>query len=120
MEANPVSILEALACGTPVVAPHVGSIPDTVTNGRTGYLVAPHQVAPLAERIEELLLDGPKRGAMGREGRVSVLANASLRRMVDGYQDLVEYLFEQRVPPLTQSERTLRAFSRAELEPAGV
>lgn len=93
MEANPVSILEAMACGVPVVAPRVGSIPDTVSDGLTGYLVEPHEASPLAARIEELLLDGPRRREMGREGRVSVLANASLSRMVDGYQDLIEFLY---------------------------
>ncbi len=103
MEANPVSILESLACGTPVVAPRVGSIPDSVTDARTGYLVEPHQAAPLATRIEELLLDGPLRKAMGCEGRSFVLTNASLRRMVEGYQGLIEFLFDRR---LAGSEKT--------------
>lgn len=97
MEANPVSILESLACGTPVVAPRVGSIPDSVSDGRTGYLVDPHQVEPLAARIEEILLDGPLRQAMGCEGRSFVLTNASLRRMVEGYQNLIELLFHGRL-----------------------
>lgn len=96
MEANPVSILEALACGVPVVAPRVGSIPDSVSDEITGYLVEPHQAEPLATRIEELLLDGPRRRTMGQEGRIFVLANASLSRMVEGYQDLIEFLYARR------------------------
>ncbi len=40
MEANPASTLEAGACGLPVVAPNVGSLPDTVIHGETGLLVA--------------------------------------------------------------------------------
>ena len=40
-EANPVSILEAAATGKPIVATRVGSIPETVLDGVTGYLVDP-------------------------------------------------------------------------------
>jgi glycosyltransferase involved in cell wall biosynthesis len=108
MEANPVSILEAMACGVPVVAPRVGSIPDTVADGLTGYLVEPNRAAPLAERLEELLLDGPRRRAMGQEGRISVLANASLSRMVEGYQDLIEFLYARRLGAKPSGNRPLR------------
>ena len=41
MEANPVSILEAMAAGKPVVATRVGSIDKAVEEGRSGYLVTP-------------------------------------------------------------------------------
>ncbi len=43
MEANPISILEAMAAEKPVVATRVGSIEQTVTDGKTGYLVPPGQ-----------------------------------------------------------------------------
>ena len=43
MEANPASILEAMACEKPVVATRVGSVPETVLDGRTGYLVPPRR-----------------------------------------------------------------------------
>ena len=36
-EANPVSILEGLSCGKPVVATRVGSVPETVIDGENGY-----------------------------------------------------------------------------------
>lgn len=119
MEANPVSILEAMACGVPVVAPRVGSIPDTVSDGLTGYLVEPHQASPLAERIEELLLDGPRRREMGREGRVFVLANASLSRMVEGYQDLIEFLYARRADSASTA-KVKKPTQRARRETAAV
>ena len=55
MEANPVSILEALACGKPVVATRVGSIRRDVEDGANGYLVPAGDEAELAARLANLL-----------------------------------------------------------------
>ena len=49
------TLLEAMACGTPVVASRVGGIPEIVTHGQTGYLVEPGDVEQLGQRIAELL-----------------------------------------------------------------
>lgn len=64
MEANPVSILEAMAAGLPVVAPRVGSIDESVSEGVTGYLTEPNCVEPVAERLVELL-ENPARSDHG-------------------------------------------------------
>jgi glycosyltransferase involved in cell wall biosynthesis len=93
MEANPVSILEGLACGKPVVAPRVGSIPETVHDGQNGYLVEPHSVEHLAARTTELLLNPGLARQLGRAGRETVVSDWSLERMVNGYQDLVHFIY---------------------------
>lgn len=90
MEANPVSILEGLACGKPVVAPRVGSIPETVHHGENGFLVDPNDPEQLADGIEKLLTDPALARQMGKIGRNSVVADWSLERMVNGYQDLIQ------------------------------
>jgi glycosyltransferase involved in cell wall biosynthesis len=54
----PNTIMESLACGTPVVAFAIGGIPDLAEHGVTGYLAAPHDPHALAEGIA-LLLDNP-------------------------------------------------------------
>lgn len=96
MEANPVSILEALASEKPVVATRVGSVPETVLEGQTGYLVPPGDAAALAARVVELLSDSERAQAMGRAGREQVLLNWSVQRMVEGYQDLIAGLYREK------------------------
>jgi glycosyltransferase involved in cell wall biosynthesis len=84
MEANPVSILEAMSVGRPVVATNVGSIYEAVTEGQTGFLVPAGDVAQLAGRVLELLSNPLKCGAMGAAARESVVNCWSIEAMVQG------------------------------------
>jgi len=68
-EGLPVSILEAMACGKPVVATRHRGCEDTVRDGQTGFLVPIREMEPLAEKIEELAGDKGLRERMGRAGR---------------------------------------------------
>jgi len=93
MEANPISILEAMASEKPVVATRVGSIPEVVIDGKTGYLVTAGDAGEIAARVLELL-DAPQRAAaMGRAGRERVIARWSIDRMVKGCQELLADLY---------------------------
>jgi glycosyltransferase involved in cell wall biosynthesis len=49
--------LEAMACGTPVIGANVGGIKYSVTHGKTGFLVPPHDPPALAKKIEQLIFD---------------------------------------------------------------
>jgi glycosyltransferase involved in cell wall biosynthesis len=69
MEGLPVSILEAMACGKPVVTTHHKGCEDAVVDGQTGYLVPVREIGPLAERIVALLDDPALRSRMGLAGR---------------------------------------------------
>jgi glycosyltransferase involved in cell wall biosynthesis len=98
-EANPVSILEAMACEKPVVATRVGSVPETVHDGATGYLVSPNDVEQTAARIRELL-ENPERATMfGRAGRIKIIGEWSIDGMVRGYMELLEEIYRRKTEP---------------------
>jgi alpha-maltose-1-phosphate synthase len=61
--------LEAMACGTAVVASHVGGIPEVVANGETGLLVPPDEPEALADALNALARDPERAKAMGQAGR---------------------------------------------------
>jgi D-inositol-3-phosphate glycosyltransferase len=61
--------VEAMACGTPVVASRVGGLTATVRDGETGYLVPWHRAEPLAERLGLLLGNEDLRRTLGRAAR---------------------------------------------------
>ncbi len=65
IEANPVSILEAMSIGRPVVATNVGSIHEAVADGKTGFLVPPGDVDQFSERVLQVLSEPLLCGSMG-------------------------------------------------------
>jgi glycosyltransferase involved in cell wall biosynthesis len=71
-EGLPVSILEAMAAGLPVVATGVGGVPELVVDGETGLLVRPGDPAALAAALRRLLEDPELRRKLGAAGRARV------------------------------------------------
>ncbi len=97
VEANPISILEAMSVGRPVVATNVGSIHEAVVEGETGHLVPPGDANRLAERVLSLLNDRPRRAAMGTAARQAVVDRWSIESMVCGYEDLIESIYARKM-----------------------
>jgi glycosyltransferase involved in cell wall biosynthesis len=91
-EGTPVSAIEALAAGRPVVATRVGGLPDVVREGEDGFLVAPGDVDELAERLEQLAGDDELRRRMGEAGRERVLPRYSVERLIDDVDALYRSL----------------------------
>jgi glycosyltransferase involved in cell wall biosynthesis len=87
----PSGVLEALACGTPVVASRVGGIPEQVT-GESGVLVEPGDASALAAAIESLLADPSRRERMSTAAAADARARFSVDRQVDAYVALYEEL----------------------------
>ena len=97
------AVLEYMAAGKPVVATHVGSVPEQVVDGVTGYLVEAGDWRTLGARITTLLHDAEGARRMGRAGRREVEARYSIDRMVQQH----EHLFER----LLNGDRTRRRSS---------
>jgi glycosyltransferase involved in cell wall biosynthesis len=78
------AILEAMACGRPVVATRAGGIPEAVADGVTGLIVPPQDDGELARAITKLLKDPARRSAFGEAGRRRVAEAFSVERLVEG------------------------------------
>ncbi|MFH1942970.1 MAG: glycosyltransferase [bacterium] len=87
-EGFPNVILEAMACGKPVVATAVGGSVEAVVDGVTGYLVPPKDSEAMQNRLLYLLKDRDLAKQMGDAGRARVEEHFSLEKQVDGFEQL--------------------------------
>lgn len=78
-------IVEAEACGTPVIASAVGGIPELIINGKTGYVVPSGDAQELAQRIIELKTNDNLRCAMGVAASILAKEKYDQKFMVDKY-----------------------------------
>ena len=97
-EGTPVSAIEALATGRPVVATRVGGVPDVVREGEDGFLVEVGDVDALAERLAVLAADPELRTRMGGKARARVLERYAVVRLVDDVDRLYRSLLTAAQP----------------------
>jgi len=93
-EGTPVSAIEALAGGRPVVATRVGGVPDVIRDGVDGFLVEPGAVGELAERLADLARDPELRARLGEQARAHVVPRYSVERLLDDVDRLYRSLLE--------------------------
>ncbi|NJN47353.1 MAG: glycosyltransferase family 4 protein, partial [Candidatus Competibacteraceae bacterium] len=93
MEGLGVALLQAAACGVPIVASRVGGIPEIVRNGVNGTLIPAGDPLALAQAVNGLLADTERAAAYGQAGRRIALTDFSIAAMVEGnyrvYQDVL-------------------------------
>jgi L-malate glycosyltransferase len=82
------SLLDAMACGKPIVATTAGGMPEVVADGRTGLLVPPRDHTTMAEALIKLLTDPALRAEMGAAGLARVRTRFSAERMVQDTLDV--------------------------------
>jgi len=87
-EGLPLSLIEAMACGLPVVGTDVEGIRVVIESGRNGFLVENHDSGDLARVLSILIADRPLRERMGKEGRKDAERYYSLTRFSRQYNQL--------------------------------
>ena len=96
-EGTPVSLLEAMACALPVVASRVGGIPEVVTEGEHGFLVAPNDPAALAAALARYATEPALARQHGAAARLRVEARYSMTAMLSAYLGLYDHLYQQKI-----------------------
>lgn len=94
-EGLPLSVLEAMMAGLPIVATAVGDIPNVVTQ-ETGVVVPPHEPARLAAALEELLRNPSRRREMGKAARHRALEEYSVDVWMDRHVELYDEVIRSR------------------------
>jgi glycosyltransferase involved in cell wall biosynthesis len=88
-EGLPMSVIEAMLCGLPVVASDIRGPREQVVDGETGLLVPAGEVAPLARALARLAADGALRARMGEAGRARAVALYDERIVVERTLDVL-------------------------------
>jgi len=92
-EGSPLSVMEYMAAGKPVVSTRVGGVPELVEDGVHGLLVEPRDPGALAAAIGRLLHDPGEARRLGEQGRERQQRELSLDAMVSKIEDLYEELW---------------------------
>jgi sugar transferase (PEP-CTERM/EpsH1 system associated) len=95
-EGIPLTVLEAMAAGLPVVATNVGGVGEVLVDGVTGTLVAPSDPAALARALHAYLADASLRQRHGAAGRERAESRFGLRPMIAAYGALYDQLLARK------------------------
>jgi glycosyltransferase involved in cell wall biosynthesis len=97
-EGNPLSVIEAMAAGLPIVSTAAGGVPELLQSGKEGFIVQPGHAEQLSEAMVTLLKDRDLRRAMGAAAAVRAKEKFDVSSMVRAYEELYE---EISAPPRT-------------------
>ncbi|MFQ5928015.1 MAG: N-acetyl-alpha-D-glucosaminyl L-malate synthase BshA [Terriglobia bacterium] len=95
LESFGLAALEAMACEVPVIATHVGGVPEVITDGESGYLVAVGDVGTMAARALELLANPEQARAMGARARAAAQKRFCSTLVIPRYEAFYQRVLEQ-------------------------
>ena len=87
--------LEAMACGTPVAAFHIGGLPDIITHQENGWLAKPFDTDDLARGIDWMLSDETRCRHLSQQARQSVIDKYSPQKIASRYMEVYRNLLQQ-------------------------
>jgi glycosyltransferase involved in cell wall biosynthesis len=96
-EGLPMSVLEAMAAGLPVICTPVGGVPEAVTDGREGWVIPPGDIAALSNALDSLLSRAELRRRMGDAARHKIESLFSVAHILPQVEQLYEQLGAQRL-----------------------
>lgn len=105
-DALPISLLEAMAAGVPVIASPVGAIPEAIVDGVSGFLVAPGDLGTLSRTLHKVLLDSALAARIGAAARESVRRRYAPEKVLPQLEELYASLAVQ---PARAAEPLARA-----------
>jgi glycosyltransferase involved in cell wall biosynthesis len=91
----PLTIMEAMACGTPAIAFDVGGVGDLVDDGVTGRLVPMDDATALGAALDWIFADADRRRALGSAARRKIEAGFTLEHQARAYAELYEELVSE-------------------------
>ncbi|MFX0199681.1 MAG: glycosyltransferase family 4 protein, partial [Candidatus Hodarchaeota archaeon] len=94
-EGLPVSIVEAMAAGAPIISTPIGGIPEAVIENRNGFLIKPGDVDALCSRLRLLLRDKNLRERMGRESLLIIQEKFDIEKITNKLVDLYNEILEE-------------------------
>src|SRR5690606_32583118 len=88
-----VAVLEAGACGKPVVVSNIGGLPEVVDHEKTGYIVEPQNHIDLSNALKKLIINSRLRNKLGENGRAKVVKEYNwvncVNQMISIYQEML-------------------------------
>jgi glycosyltransferase involved in cell wall biosynthesis len=95
-EGLPNVVLEAMACGKPIIGTTVGGTGEAVRHGENGFLAPTRDVAGMQKALEEILCNRARISQFGKNSRAIAEKEFSLQKQITGFENLYEKLYDQK------------------------